>query len=173
MGPRLVISLDHPAQYQRGIYSAEAEGVGENVLHAFLPPGSRQKVKITRLVRNLKVDGGRQPFPLDCERAYRRLDRSRGPKRVSVVAFGSAHRNSVCAVAQYLLDRERLRRVVERRRAAMRIDVTDLARRNVRIVEGEPHRSRCLRAVGTWSRHMVRVVRRAIAGDLGVDLRAS
>src|SRR6266566_6332126 len=50
-------SLDHSAQHQRGVYSAEAERIREHVLHPFLPPGSRQKVKIACLVRNLKIDG--------------------------------------------------------------------------------------------------------------------
>src|SRR6266852_4031647 len=119
MGPRRVRSLDHPAQYQRGVYSSEAEGVREHVLHAFLPPGSWQKVKIAGLVRNLKVDGGWQPFPLDRERADGRLDRPRCSERVAVVTLGATHRNPVGTIAQYLFDRHRLGRVVERRRASM------------------------------------------------------
>src|SRR6267378_7218917 len=76
VGPRCAGALDHPAQYQRGIYSAEAEGVGQDVLHSLLPPGSRQKVKIAGFVRNLKVHGRRQPLTLDRQRAYRRLYRA-------------------------------------------------------------------------------------------------
>src|SRR5450756_146911 len=119
--------LDHTAQYQRGVYPPEAEGVREHVLHAFLPPGSRQKVKIASPVRNLKVDGRRQPFALDCKRAYRSLDRPGCAECVAVVALGSTHRNLVRAIAQHLLDRHRLGRVVEQRRASVGVDVTDLA----------------------------------------------
>src|ERR1700681_163618 len=117
MGPRRVRSLDHPTQYQRGVYSAEAEGVREYVLHALLPPGSWQKVKIAGLVRNLKVDGRWEPFALDRERADGRLDRSRCAECVAVVALGATHGNPVRPIAQHLLDRHRLGRVVERRRA--------------------------------------------------------
>src|SRR5205823_11580810 len=67
-------SLDHPAQYQRGVYSAEAERVRQHVLDAFRPPRLRQKVKITGLVRNLKIDGRWEPLLLQRQRANRGLD---------------------------------------------------------------------------------------------------
>src|ERR1700716_2810187 len=169
MGPRRVRSLDHPTQYQRGVYSAEAEGVREYVLHAFLPPGSWQKVKIAGLVRNLKVDRRWQPFPLDRERANGRFDRSGCAECVAVIPLSSTHRNPVRAIAQHLLDRHCLGRVVERSRAPVGVDVVDLARGHVRVIERQPHRSRRLRAVWARSRHVVCVIRRAVAGNLGVN----
>src|SRR5215208_6696971 len=88
-------SLDHPAQYQRGVYSAEAEGVREHVLYALLPPGARQKIKIAGFVRNLKVDSRRQPFLLQSKRADGCLDRAGGTECVAVVPLRPAHRNLV------------------------------------------------------------------------------
>ena len=41
------------------------------MLDPLLPPRSRQKIKITRLVRNLEVDGRRQPLTLYRQRADR------------------------------------------------------------------------------------------------------
>src|SRR3954465_5977701 len=140
-------SLDHSAQYQRGVDSTEAEGVGEDVLHPLLPPGSRQKVKIAGLVRNLKIDRGRQPLLIKGERADRGLDRTRRAERVSVIALGSAQWDLIRAVAEYLLDRGRPGGVVERRRAAVGVDVLDLVWRDVGVRQRQSHRPRRLRAV--------------------------
>src|SRR5688572_578071 len=84
------LSLVDPAQHQRRVYSAEAEGVREDVLHSLCPARSRQKVKITGCVRNLKVDRRWKPFALECKSADRCLDRSRRSERVTVVALGPA-----------------------------------------------------------------------------------
>src|SRR6478672_2885809 len=118
--------LDHSAQYQRGVDSAEAEGVGEDVLDTLLPPGARQKIKIAGLVRNLKVDRRRQPLTLYCQSADCGFNRARCAQCVTVVSLGAAHRNAIRAIAEHLLDRHGLRRVVERSRAAVRVDVVDL-----------------------------------------------
>src|ERR1700694_827091 len=128
LGPRRARSLDHSTQYQRGIDSAEAEGISKYVLDTLLPPRTRQKIKIARLVRNLKVDGGRQPLLLERERADGRLDRSGRAESVSVITLGPAHGDFIRAIAHHFLDRHRFRAVVERRRAAVRVDVADLVR---------------------------------------------
>src|SRR5438105_15833840 len=128
-------SLDHPTQYQRGVDSAEAEGIRQHVLDALLPPGTRQKIKIAGFVRNLKVYGGRQPFVLHRQRTNRRLDGAGCAEGMSVVALGPTHRNSVGAITQHLLDRHRFRRIVERSGAAMRVDVTDFVGCDVRILQ--------------------------------------
>ena len=114
------------------------------MLHTLLPPGTWQKIKIAGLVRNLKVHRRWQPLTLHRQRANRRLDRARRAEGVPVVALGTAHRSSVGAIAQHLLDGHRLGGVVERRRAAVGVDVPDLVGRNVRVLQREPHRSRGL-----------------------------
>src|SRR6266516_342688 len=156
-------SLDHPAQYQRGVDSAEAERVREHMLDAFRPPRLRQKVKITGLVRNLKIDGRWEPLLLQRQRAYRCLDSARCAERVTVVPFCTAHRNAVRAVAQHLLDRHRLGRVVERRRASASVYVADLASTDIGVFQSEPHRSCRLRAVGARCGHVMGVVCYSVA----------
>src|SRR6202011_855197 len=113
MGPRRARSLDHSTQYQRGIDSAEAEGIGKYVLNALLPPRTRQKIKIARVVRNLKIDCGREPLLLERERADGCLDRSGRAESMAVVTLGPAHRDSIRAIAHHFLDRHCFGRVVE------------------------------------------------------------
>src|SRR5688572_9274643 len=131
------LSLVDPAQHQRRVYSAEAEGVREDVLHSLCPARSRQKVKITGCVRNLKVDRRWKPFALECKSADRCLDRSRRSERVTVVALGPADGHAVGALSHHRLDGHRLGRVVERSRAAVRIHVSNFSRGNFGIGKGE------------------------------------
>src|SRR5205085_3448026 len=170
--PGAIIS-DHPPQNQRGVDAAEAERVGQHVLHSLLPPCSRQKIKIAGFVRNLKVDGRRQPFALYRQRANRSLDRAGRAKCVSVVALRPAQRNFVGAVTEHLFDRQRLGRVVERGRAAVSVDVIDLVSGDLGILEREPHRARRLRSVRARRRHVIGVVRHAVPEHFGVDRRTA
>src|SRR3954462_3037670 len=125
LGPRAA-SLNNSAQYQRGVDAAEAERIRENVLHALCPPRARQKIKIAGVVRNLKIDGRRQPLVLHRQRADSSLDRAGGAERVPVVALRSAYGDGVRVITHDFLDRRRLRSVIERGRAPVRIDVTNL-----------------------------------------------
>src|SRR6267143_2385247 len=103
VGPRRARSLDHSTQYQRGIDSTEAKRVGEDVLDTLLPPRTRQKIKIAGLVRNLKIDCGRKPLLLQCERADGCLDRAGRAKSMTVVALGPAHRDFVRVISHHFL----------------------------------------------------------------------
>src|SRR5256714_6965542 len=137
-------SSDHSTQNQRGVDSAEAERVGEHVLHSLFPPSSRQKIKIAGFIRNLKVDRGRQPLALDRQRANRRLDRARCAKSVAVVSLRSTQRNPVRTITEHLLDRHSFSGIIERRRAPVRIHVVDFAGGHFRVLERESHRPRRL-----------------------------
>src|SRR5439155_172061 len=93
-------------------------------------------------------------------------------ERVAVVALGAADAEPVGVLPEDLLDRRRLRRVVERRRRPVGVDVTHLAGCDAGIDEGELHRAGRLAAVGARRGHMVGVVREGVAHAPGVDLGA-
>src|SRR5205814_583018 len=82
----------------------------------FGSPLAAQAVQVAGRVGTLEVDGRGEPAPLHGERANRRLDRAARAKRVAVVALGAADAEPVGVLPEDLLDRRRLRRVVERRR---------------------------------------------------------
>ena len=59
---------------------------------------------------------------------------------------------------------------LSRRRRAVRVDVVDVGRRRARRPSSAPRMARCSAfAFGRWRGEVVRVARRAVADDLGVD----
>ena len=76
-------------------------------------------------------------------------------------------------ITEHLLERERFRRIVERCRAAVGVDVLDISRRDVAVGERALHRSRGLRSVRPRGGHVMRVIRVSISYELGVDMGAS
>ena len=63
-----------------------------------------------------------------------------------------------------------IRRIVERRRAAVGVDVLDIGRRDVAVGERALHRPRSLRSVRSRGGHVMRVIRVSISHELGVDM---
>src|SRR5207248_955846 len=98
---------------------------------------------------------------------------ARRAQRVPVVALCTAHLQSRRMVAKNMLECERLRWIVERRGAAVRIHIGDFRWRDVTVRESALHGARRLHAVGTRRSHMMRVVRISITNELGVDVRAA
>ena len=92
---------------------------------------------------------------------------------MAVIPLRAAHLKLLGVIAEHLTDRGRLDRIVERRGAAVRVDVRDVARRHVTVGEREPHRARGLRRVRPRGRHVMRVVRVPEPHDFGVDVRAA
>jgi len=82
------------------------------------------------------------------ERANRHLDRAARAERVAIVALRAADTQPVGVFAEHLLDRQRLRRVVERSRRSVGVDIADLAGRHVGVGERKLHRARRLTASG-------------------------
>src|SRR5207244_11270729 len=91
------------------------------------PALAAQAVQVAGRVGTLEVDGRGEPAPLHGERANRRLDCAARAERVAVVALGAADAEPVGVLPEDLLDRRRLRRVVERRRGPVGVDVAHLA----------------------------------------------
>ena len=76
-------------------------------------------------------------------------------------------------LAEDRLDRRRLVAVVERRRGAVRVDVVHVFGREVGLLQRATQRPRQPRAAGRRLGDVVRVRRRGVADDLGVDVRAT
>src|ERR1700716_754289 len=88
---------------------------------------------------------------------------------MAVIALRAAHRQPVGVIAEYLLDRRGLRRVVERRGRGMGVDVTDLVRCDIAVGECELDGAGGLPPVRAWRGHVIRVVRVRVTDDLGID----
>ena len=143
------------------------------MLHACRPSHSRYVVEVAARVGDVEVDRRWHPLPFEGQRANGRLERPACAERMSVEALGPTHRNPVRVVAEHLLDRRSFAGVVERRRAAVRIHITDLAGRHVCVGEREAHGAGGLRAVGQRRGHVMRVVGRPVTAELGVHGRPS
>src|SRR5947207_6244431 len=115
-------------QHYGGVDAAEAERVGEHHGRDGRAPLAAEAVEIASGGGPLEIDRGGEPAPLHGQSADRRLDRAARAERVAVVALGAADAQPVRVVAEYLLDRQRLGRVVERRRRAVRVDVPHVTR---------------------------------------------
>src|SRR3989449_3744629 len=102
------------SQHHRGVDPAEPERVGEHHLRRRRSAVAAQAVQVAGRVGTLEIDRGRKPAPLHGERADRRFDRPARAEGVAVVALGAADTEPVGVVAEDLLDRRGLRRVVER-----------------------------------------------------------
>src|SRR5207249_1172664 len=124
------------------------EGVGEHHLRRRRSAVAAQAVQVAGRVGMLEIDRGGKPAPLHGERADRRFDRPARAEGVAVVALGAADTEPVGVVAEDLLDRRGLRRVVERRRRPVGVDVANLHGCHAGVGEGELHRAGGLAAVG-------------------------
>ena len=76
-------------------------------------------------------------------------------------------------LAEHVLDRPGLRQVAQRRRGAVRVDVADPLGLDVRTPQRRAHHVGDAGGLGLRLRHVVRVVRAAVAEHLGVDPRAA
>ena len=126
-------------------------------------------VEIAVRVGVLVVDRRRQTTLQDRFDANDRFDRAAGADQVTGHALGRRHGWGM--IAEYRPDGLRLGAVIVRCRRAMRIDVADVGRLEPRPAERCAHRPR--RAFTTFARRgdVVGVGRRAVASDLGVDVR--
>src|SRR6266581_3884844 len=77
-------------QHQGRVDPAEPERVRHHDLGRRGPPLAREAIEVARGVGALEIDGGREPAPLDRERADARLDRAARAQRVAVIPLGAA-----------------------------------------------------------------------------------
>ena len=115
---------------------------------------------------------GRRNHPVDEGRGGGdHLERARGTHQMTVERFRRRYGDAPRVVAEHLLDRIRFDNVTHGRRGAVRVDVTNLARCNLRLCERGTHRSRLSVRVGFGD--VARVGGIAIPDELRVDARAS
>src|SRR5438128_1240830 len=134
-------------QHQGRVDPAEPERVRHHDLGRRGPPLAREAIEVARGVGALEIDGGREPAPLDRERADPRLDRAARAQRVAVIPLGAAHAEAVGVLREHLLDGGGLGGVVERGRGAVGVDVADVGRVDVSAGGREPHGRRRLPSV--------------------------
>ena len=134
----------------------------------------RDVVEVALGILGLVVDRRRHLPVAHRERREDGLDRAGGAEAVTRRALRRRHRRPLRVLfAERLLDHARLRRVAERRRRRVRVDVADVRRLDAGVVERHPHRARRVLARRIGLRHVRRVRRDAVAGELAVDLRAA
>src|SRR3989442_15386194 len=115
-------------QHQGRVDPAEPERVRHHDLGRRGPPLAREATEGARGVGALEIEGGREPAPLDRERADARLNRAARAQRVAVIPLGAAHEEAVGVLREHLLDGGGLGGVVERGRGAVGVDVADVGR---------------------------------------------
>src|ERR1043166_2413334 len=85
--------------------------------------------------------------------------------------FGRANRNLLGLIAEDHLDRFGFGNIAESSRSGVRVNVIDIARRNLRVVEGGSHRRRGSFAIFWRRSHVMRVSGESIACDLAINFR--
>src|SRR5437762_2183422 len=133
--------LDSPQQQHR-VQAAERERIGNRHADGLL---ARRVGNIFQVALGIGcgiVGGGQNHPTLDRERRSHQLNRSRRSHSVPVHGFGRADSERASVPAKDLLDRLRLRHVVQSRPGAMGIDVIDLLGVDRRLFERHPHGAR-------------------------------
>mmetsp|Transcript_2854 Transcript_2854/g.8847 ORF Transcript_2854/g.8847 Transcript_2854/m.8847 type:complete len:364 (-) Transcript_2854:341-1432(-) len=159
---------------KRGIVPAKAEVVRHDslepvdVLHRVGHVVEVEfRVGIVQIDRRRDVAGGEH---LDGDRG---LDRASRAEQVARHRLGARDLEPLRVLAKGALDRHRFELVVERRRRAVRVDVAHIRLCDARLHDRRLERGRQALAFGVRSGNVVRVARRAVAGELAVDPRAA
>src|SRR5438132_1818162 len=168
-----ISSLLEASENECRVRTAEAETVRERVLHKRLARFVRHIIQVAFRVGSVVVNRRGQFPPVDGERGEDGFYSARRAEQMTRHRLRGTERQLTSMRAESLLDGKRLAPVAERSGSAMRVDVADLLRTDARILNCPPHRAAyaALRVVGRG--HMVSVGGRAVADDLGVDMRAA
>ncbi len=161
------------AEQDAGVVAAEAHRVRERDVDLNLPRLVRDVVEIAVGIGLLVVRGRRENAVVQREHAHHRLDRPGRPEAVARDRLRRGNRELVGVVAEHLLDRARLGEVAERRRGPVRVDVPDAFRIDVGTAQRSAHHVADPDCLGFGLRHVVRVVRSAVAEHLGIDSRTA
>src|SRR5262245_41969397 len=90
--------------------------------------GALDVIQVACRIGCLEVDRGGEPFMREAECADGGLNGPRGTQCVAVVPLCAAHWERVGTIPEGLFDRQCLRRIVERCRASVRVDIPNLVR---------------------------------------------
>src|SRR5215471_21389290 len=100
-----------------------------------------------------------------------RLNGASSAKGMTMHGFGRTDGNSVSLFSKDLFDSERFRFIIERRRTAMGVNISNLLRRYLCFLQSELHRSCGWLALWMRSSHMVGIIGEAIAKDFTENRR--
>src|SRR5687768_12619723 len=145
-GPGLV--LVRAFQDDRRVDTAESKGIAERVLDVFLAPHIGDVVEVASFPGSVEVQRRWEPLPLERECRNRELESAGCPESVAVIRLRAADLELLRVIAEHLPDGGGLDGVIQRRRAAVRVHIRHVARRDVTVVQRELHRARGLRGVG-------------------------
>src|SRR5262249_7903808 len=129
LGLKTELLLRHFSQDDTRINSAETKRVAHYIFQLGFASVIGHHIEITCRILISIVDCGRDPMPIQSERAKRRLDRTGRAERMRVVTFSSTDRDSPRMLAEHVFDRRRFGTVVELGGTGVRVDVIDLLRR--------------------------------------------
>jgi hypothetical protein len=152
--------------------SAEAAADAEQDVHPVLPGGDRDVVQVQLRIGLLQVRRRRHDLAFQRERARRQLERADGAQRMPDHRLDRAHRDLPGVLAEAALEGGRLVPVVLLGPRAVRVDVPDRGRIDLRPVQGVPDRLGHLPAVGLEPGHVESVAAAGETQQLGVDPRA-
>src|SRR5688572_16197585 len=133
---------------ERDILAAKAKTVAEGMVKTHLAGRVRDIVEIAFRIGKFVVDGRRRQVPPHRHHASDQLNCPRRGNQVPQHALAAADRHLVCALAEHLLDGERLYLVVHQRTSAVSVDVPDSTGRQSRVGQGALHAGDSAPAVG-------------------------
>ena len=158
---------------QRGVGAAETERIRERVLDLGFARVVRNVIEIALRIGSFLVDRRRQNLIAQRQHADARLEAARAAEQMPGHGLGRADGNFLGVVAEDALQRGRLDRVAQRRRSAVRVDVADMVRRDLRILDRREHHAIGAIAFLGRLRDVVRVAGHSVADDFGENLRAA
>ena len=153
--------------------AAEAHRVRERDVDLHPARLVRHVVQVAVRIGMTVVDRGWDHSFVQRERAHHCLDRPRRAEGVSHHRFRRGDGELVGMIAEDRLDRLCLGKISQRRRGSVRVDVADPLRLDPGAQQRGAHHVRDTDRLGLGLRHVVRVVRRAVAEHLGVDAGAA
>src|SRR4030095_4959673 len=102
---------------------------------------------------------------LKSQETDRHLDGSSSAKGMGVQGFRRTHGDSLGTLAKDLFDGARFNFIIERCRAPVSVNISNILRRHLGFLQGELHGLCCRSALRMWSRHVVGIVGEPIAED--------
>src|SRR5438132_87110 len=168
-----ISSLLEASENECRVRTAEAETVRERVLHKRLARFVRHIIQVAFRVESVVINCRGQFPAVDGEHGEDGFYSARRAEQMTRHRLRGTERQLIRMRAESLLDGERLAPVAERSGSAMCVDVADLFRTDAGILNCPSHPAdyAALRLVRRG--HMVSVGGRAVADDLGVDMRAA
>ena len=133
----------------------------------------RNVIKIAVGIGLFQVDGGRNLVVLHGNQSSGDTRGATGALRVSNLGFQPRHRNFIRMVAQCQLERACFDAVIQVGRCAVQVHVLHVFRSDAGFFHSQANSAGGLFAAFLQTHAMEGLTRRAIAGDLGIDVSAA